>query len=173
VRATGPRKIEFLGWRPFQEALELASDCDLGYVSYWFDPGRALEAECCFPSKMISYMGVGLVPFFHGPLNAGPALFLRKFNAGYVCAEQSPEGVLRDLTAALSNPIEHATRGRRCLDVATAEFSPGTFSGRLHKLLQQVGGQKSASDLGSNVDLRMREANVHVRLNSGEGKVGQ
>jgi hypothetical protein len=138
VSSARPRMIEFLGWRPFQEALELASDCDLGYVSYWFDAKRALESECCFPSKMISYMGVGLPPFFHGPANAGPALFLRKFNTGYICSEQSPEAVLRDLTAALADPVEHAARGRRCLELAMTEFSSQTFSMRLRHLLQEM-----------------------------------
>jgi hypothetical protein len=141
VRATGPRSIEFLGWRPLPEALELASDCDLGYVPYWFDPGRALEAECCFPSKMISYLGVGLPPFFHGPGDAGPALFLRKFNAGYVCAEQTPEAVLRDLRSALADPAEHALRRVRCRQVAAVEFSKETFSTRLCNLLDKGCGK--------------------------------
>src|ERR1700722_3211813 len=117
VKATKPRMIEFLGWRSFPEPLELASDCDLGYVPYWFDTKRALESECCFPSKMISYIGVGLTPFFHGPANAGPALFLRRFDAGYVCSGQTPEAVLQDLTAALADPIEHASRSTRCLEL--------------------------------------------------------
>jgi len=145
VRATGPRSIEFLGWRPLPEALAFASDCDLGYVPYWFDPGRALEIECCFPSKMISCLGVGLPPFFHGPSNAGPALFLRKFNAGYVCAEQTPEAVLRDLSSALADPAEHALRRRRCRHVAATEFSKETFSMRLCRLLDEACGRAPAA----------------------------
>jgi hypothetical protein len=145
VKATGPRSIEFLGWRPLAEALEFASDCDLGYVPYWFDPGRALETECCFPSKMISYLGVGLPPFFHGPGNAGPALFLRKFNAGYVCTEQTPEAVLRDLRSALADPAEHALRRSRCRQVAATEFSKETFSTRLCRMLDEACGKAPAA----------------------------
>jgi hypothetical protein len=145
LKASGPRSIEFLGWRPFQESLEFASDCDLGYVPYWFDPGHALETECCFPSKMISYLGVGLPPFFHGPGNAGPALFLRKFNTGYVCTEQTPEAVLRDLRAALADPSEHALRRTRCREVAATQFSQQTFSTGLQKLLDEGCGKPPAA----------------------------
>jgi len=145
VKATGPRSIEFLGWRPLAEALEFASDCDLGYVPYWFDPARSLETECCFPSKMISYLGVGLPPFFHGPGSAGPALFLRKFDAGYVCTEQTPEAVLRHLGAALADPAEHALRRSRCRQVAATEFSKEIFSTRLHRMLDEACGKAPAT----------------------------
>lgn len=133
--APGPCRIEFLGWQQHGRALELASQCDLGYVSYWFDPARSEEAKNCFPSKMVSYMGVGLPPFFHGPSDSSPAVFLGKYDAGHVCTKTTPDGVLDDLKIALGD-LDRWQRWRElCLDVAKTEFSRATFTMRFNQLL--------------------------------------
>lgn len=132
----GARRIDRLSWQPFERAVALGVGCDLGYVGYWFDPARSAETENCFPSKMISYIGAGVPPFFHGPATAGPALFLQRFGAGFVCTEESPQGVLDALQAALGDPARHARWRLACREVARREFSPRTFKERLLSVLE-------------------------------------
>ena len=134
-RVSGPCRIEFLGWQPQDRVLALAGECDLGYVAYWFDSARSEETKNCFPSKIVSYMGVGLPPFFHGPVDSSPANFLRKFGAGFVCDKETAEGVLDCLKEALGNPDRWEDWRRKCFDVAKNEFSTDTFTHRLESLL--------------------------------------
>lgn len=151
LRAAGPCRIEFLGWQPLDCALSLAAECDMGYVAYWFDPARSLEAETCFPSKMISYVGVGLPSFFHGPETSSPAAFIRRFGTGCVCAERTPEGVLAALEAALGDPWQHQQWRAACREVAKTEFSRATFQTRLNELLERAVTSRASQRAGATI----------------------
>ena len=138
VRTSGPCRIEFLGWQPHDRALELAAECDLGYVGYWFDPARSEEAKNCFPSKMVSYMGVGLPPFFHGPADSSPAVFLQSYEMGWICSKSSAQGVLEDLSTVLADHHRISRWREECLGIAKSEFSSKVFANRLSELLRGI-----------------------------------
>jgi len=136
-KATGPCRIEFLGWHPHDRALELAIECDLGYVGYWFDPARSEEAKNCFPSKMVSYMGVGLPPFFHGPADSSPAVFLNTYDVGWICSKNTAQGVLEDLTVVLADQHRLNEWRENSQKISKIEFSKSVFSERLSSLLHE------------------------------------
>ena len=100
-----------------------------------FDPARAEEAKDNFPSKMMSYLGIGLPPFFHGPADSGPARFVRRHNADHVCSQQVPQLILDEMASALGNPRRSEAWRQRCLSLAATEFSTQVPTGRLNALL--------------------------------------
>jgi hypothetical protein len=135
--ASGPCRIEFFGWQPHDRALELAAECDLGYLGYWFDPIRSEEAKNCFPSKMVSYMGAGLPSFFHGPSYSSPAFFLRMYDVGWICNKNTAQGILDDLAAVLSNQQRLKEWRKNSQKISAIEFSKSVFSKRLASLLHE------------------------------------
>jgi glycosyltransferase involved in cell wall biosynthesis len=77
--------IEFLGYRPQNEAIRLLSECDILYCPYPFSNDLEIIAKTSFPSKLITYLATGKPVFFHGPDYAAPARFLKEHNAALMC----------------------------------------------------------------------------------------
>lgn len=98
-----PACIEFLGWRPQQEALEILAQTDVLYLPYRFSREFDQEIRLSFPSKLTSYLTVGRPIFFHGPEMASPGQFLAKHEAGMLCYSISEEDILAKLTELVEN----------------------------------------------------------------------
>lgn len=84
-RAPSGMQIEYLGWRPLDESIEIMSQVDVAYLPYWFDKKYSLSVRLCFPNKLASYLAAGRPVLFHGPEVSSPARFLRRFPAGLCC----------------------------------------------------------------------------------------
>jgi hypothetical protein len=87
-------RIEFLGWRNQAEVRRLLLEADIGYLPYWFDEGHREFVELSFPSKCSSYASARLPVLFHGPENASPYEFLRRFPMGLACNSLDADAIL-------------------------------------------------------------------------------
>lgn len=96
-------RVEFLGWRPQDEALQILADSDINYCPYWFDSEFEVEARLSFPSKLTSYLAAGIPVFFHGPYYSSPAKFLERYDAAQRCYSMDRNAILSSLTALISN----------------------------------------------------------------------
>lgn len=93
-----PTKIEFLGYHSQKEAVELMSKADILYCPYIFNPAFKKVTELSFPGKLITYLAAGRPVFFHGPSYAGPGIFLKQHQAGFICTTLEPNEIGKKLT---------------------------------------------------------------------------
>jgi len=89
--AEGGTCIEYLGWRPPEETIDLLAEADLAYLPYWFDKRHRLSVRLCFPNKLSTYLAAGIPVLFHGPEDSSVARFFRRYPAG-VCCHSLDEG---------------------------------------------------------------------------------
>jgi hypothetical protein len=108
IGAKTPRHIEYLGWRTPGEVIIVASESDLCYCPYWFDPVFELEARLSFPSKLPLYFSSGRPVLFHGPSYASPYKFLQLHDAAFTCESLDPMIIGKKLIEISSKPIEYA-----------------------------------------------------------------
>ncbi len=92
---TKPRRIEYLGFQPQENAIKLLAEADVLYCPYWFDQGHAYLAKHCFPSKLPTYLAAGRPVFFHGPDYSSTVDLLTKTNAGVMCHSNEPNEIVR------------------------------------------------------------------------------
>jgi hypothetical protein len=119
LRARKRASIEFLGWHPEADTIELMASCDIAYLPYWMDSAHRTAVQMCFPNKLAAYMVAGLPVFFHGPADSSPAHFLRRFPAGVVCASLEPNSILESLQTLVCDETAYsraALATQRALD---------------------------------------------------------
>jgi hypothetical protein len=109
VRASGPARIEFLGWRSTTDAVAILSGCDVCYVPYWFDEACRPGVELSFPNKVSLYLAAGRPILFHGPRRSTPARFLERRPVGIACHSLEPNEILAALSVAATDASFHAT----------------------------------------------------------------
>jgi len=95
--ARKPKEVVFLGEKPFEEALEILSTMDIGYLPYWFDERHKLVASTSFPGKMTAYTAAGLAIFHHAPPYTEVTAFLEKYKFGISCASLDACQILKSL----------------------------------------------------------------------------
>jgi glycosyltransferase involved in cell wall biosynthesis len=119
LSAEAPARIEYLGWRPQSETIDILSRLDALYCPYWFDPAFETEARLSFPSKLASYLAAGRPVLFHGPEYASPARFLKDNEAAFFCHSLEPGEIVERLADVVRDPAAYATvtrNGRRAFD---------------------------------------------------------
>lgn len=108
VRASGPARIEFLGWRSTTDAVAILSGCDVCYVPYWFDEACRAGVELSFPNKVSLYLASGRPILFHGPKQSTPARFLARRPVGIACHSLASDAIVAALTTAATDASFHA-----------------------------------------------------------------
>jgi glycosyltransferase involved in cell wall biosynthesis len=128
IRVMGPdlvlyrqRKIniEFLGWRPMREALDLLAETDLAYLPYFFDERFRLTVKLCFPTKLTAYLASGLPVLFHGPEDSAPVRFFGRYPIGICCHTLESQGIVQCLRRFVEDPVFYSQAvqaGTRALD---------------------------------------------------------
>ena len=107
MRASGPARIEYLGWHSTTEAVAILSECDVCYVPYWFDDAFRAGVELSFPNKISLYLAAGRPIFFHGPRSSTPTRFLERWPVGVTCHSLDPEEIERALVIAATDAAFH------------------------------------------------------------------
>ncbi|WP_440885586.1 hypothetical protein [Vibrio campbellii] len=92
------RRIEFLPFMPNDEVLKVLSQCDIGYVPYWFSNRKRLIVTTSFPGKVSSYISVGLKILFHGPEISSVNDFLLNTNVGVSCVRTDKNNILTSIS---------------------------------------------------------------------------
>ena len=98
-----PVNIEYLGYRPQKESIELLSQCDILYCPYFFDPAYKIIASSSFPAKLTTYLAAGRPVLFHGPDYSSPAQFLEKYDAASFCYSLNSKDVIDSIDSILSS----------------------------------------------------------------------
>ncbi|MBB1347094.1 hypothetical protein [Pseudoalteromonas sp. SG45-2] len=91
-------RINFLGYLPNHEVLNILSGCDIGYVPYWFDKSKRNVVQTSFPGKVSSYVASDLKVLFHGPMTSTVINFINEFKVGSYCTSIDRHEVLRTLS---------------------------------------------------------------------------
>ncbi len=133
----GARRASFvtdMGVRSLQETLSMLSTADVAYLPYWFDERYALVTRTSFPNKLSAYLAAGLPTLFHGPAEASPVEFFRRFPVGPLCHSLAP-GRIAAALESVEDPgtREQITRARH--DAVREELNLDVFVGRFGRLL--------------------------------------
>lgn len=91
-------RIDFKPFMPNSEVLKILSECDIGYVPYWFNSRNRLIVSTSFPGKIASYLSVSLKVMFHGPDFASVKLFLDKYEVGKCCHSLEEKHIIKTLS---------------------------------------------------------------------------
>ena len=70
---------------------------DLLYCPYWFDKKYKKPATLSFPGKIVTYLKVGQPILMHGPKYASPLIFVKEFDAAYICDTNDEDKFIEQL----------------------------------------------------------------------------
>jgi hypothetical protein len=135
VRATGPARIEFLGWHATTDAVSILSECDVCYVPYWFDEACRPGVELSFPNKVSLYLAAGRPIFFHGPEQSTPARFLARWPVGVACHSLESGVILDRLRTVATDASFHAVAADAIPRVLREELGMHVFRQRFAEFL--------------------------------------
>lgn len=133
ISTSGRANIQYLGWRPVSEVVELLAECDVNYLPYWFDPAYRISVQLCFPSKMSAYLASARPVFYHGPEDSSPARFLMKYPAGLSCHSLEAKDIVAKLEMILNDDVAYAHMSEASHEAALQQFNLNVF-------LQQFAG---------------------------------
>jgi hypothetical protein len=97
LQVQGKMRIEYLGWRPLEETVQLMSQVDVTYLPYWFNERYRLAVRLCFPNKLTTYLAAGRPVLFHGPEDSSPARFFHRFPVGVCCHSLEESQIIESL----------------------------------------------------------------------------
>jgi hypothetical protein len=135
VRASGPVRVEFLGWHSTTDALRVLSQCDVCYVPYWFDKAFEPGVELSFPNKVSLYLAAGRPIFFHGPRESTPTHFLERWPVGVSSHSLDAEAIVAALTTAATDARFHDRAAAAIPDALGAELGMHVFRRRFAEFL--------------------------------------
>jgi hypothetical protein len=135
VRATGPARIEFLGWHSTVDAVSILSECDVCYVPYWFDEACRPGVELSFPNKVSLYLAAGRPIFFHGPERSTPARFLSRWPVGVACHSLESSAILDRLRMVATDAAFHSGAAHAIPRVLQEELGLHVFRRRFAEFL--------------------------------------
>jgi glycosyltransferase involved in cell wall biosynthesis len=135
VRATGPARVEFLGWHSTTDAVAILSDCDVCYVPYWFDEACRPGVELSFPNKVSLYLAAGRPILFHGPRQSTPARFLARWPVGVACHSLDAAVIVEALRTTATDAEFHAGAADAIPRVLREELGMHVFRRRFAEFL--------------------------------------
>ena len=148
VATEGCAHIEYLGWRPMQEAIRVLSECDVNYLPYWFDPILSASVRLCFPNKLTAYVASGRPIFYHGPMDSSPTRFLTKYPVGLCCHSMDEESIVKTLARFISDKALYARMAQETQIAIARELDRQVFLCRFATLV----GIAETELVGSNVE---------------------
>lgn len=103
----GARRASFVqehGVQSLEDTLLMLREADLAYLPYWFDERFSLITRSSFPNKLSAYLAAGLPTLFHGPADASPVEFYKRYPVGPMCHSLDPYRIAEALRS-----VEDAT----------------------------------------------------------------
>jgi glycosyltransferase involved in cell wall biosynthesis len=122
--------ITFYGWRPYAEALKVASGTDLGII-----PTTKARA---MPSKLFVYASLGL-PVISVEGMWWSEYFVKCYDIGYL-AYPSPEGLGKAIQLALENPLEIERKGKKARKLIEEEYNWDLRTRKMLKIYENLAG---------------------------------
>ena len=135
VRASGPARIEFLGWHSTTDALSLLSSCDACYVPYWFDDAFRPGVELSFPNKVSLYLAAGRPILFHGPRASTPTAFLDRWPVGVACHSLERDDIVAALRTVATDSGFHERAVTAIPQALKAELGMRVFRAQFAKFI--------------------------------------
>ena len=94
-------RITLWGYRHPDEAQQIVSQSDIGYLPYWFSESRRNVVTRSFPGKIGSYLAAGLPIFYHGPEYGTPTDFIAKYQIGISCHSLNGKVIVQNMKKLL------------------------------------------------------------------------
>jgi len=135
IQAKGRLHIELLGWRSLKETIDIMSSVDIAYVPYWFDKAMSSSVRLCFPNKLSAYLAAGRPVLYHGPEDASPAQFIKKYGVGTCCHSCRKSDIIKSLTHFVSHTDLYAQAARQAHLAVEQELNLRVFLRRFAELL--------------------------------------
>jgi glycosyltransferase involved in cell wall biosynthesis len=115
-------RISFYGWRPYAEALKMASNTDIGVI--------ASTKNRAMPSKLFVYASLGL-PVVSIEGMWWSEQFVKRYDIGYLTSP-NPKDMGSAIKQALQNPTELENKGKKARKLIQDEYN---WDSRITKML--------------------------------------
>lgn len=117
-------RVRLRGWIPQKELVGvLASECDVCYCPYPFDPQLADVSRYSFPSKLVVYLASGRPVLFHGPDYSSPSMYLEERGAGICCHTTDASSIIAAIAELSNNPSVYSATANRGSTAFMADFT--------------------------------------------------
>ena len=135
LQANRPARVEFLGWRPMDDVIDLMGSCHFVYLPYWFNPAYEDSVRLCFPTKLTTYLTAGRPTFYHGPAKAAVVDFFERFPVGYACHQTQSTIIADDLTKFCERILSGYPFAAAIAQAIGEELNLEIFRERFHELI--------------------------------------
>ena len=106
---SGAQHIEYFGWRPVPDMMQLMGECDFLYMPQPFSGHLTEFAELSFPNKLCTYVPVRRPIMLHTPPNASLPSFFDRYPCGPRSTELSATSLLDQTEEAILDRNVYAT----------------------------------------------------------------
>lgn len=157
-----PDRVKLCGWLPQPVLVKtLASECDICYCPYPFDPKMEEVSRLSFPSKLVVYLASGRPILFHGPSYSSPSKYLEENDAGICVHVMDAASIIASIEQLVNDRSLYSATAKRGAQAFMTDFTLDT----LHKLVREhlsLGTSKRSSK--SSASLQSSEADLAGRL---------
>jgi len=130
--------VEYLGWRDDSEVSQILSSCDATYLPFPFEARLADMARYSFPTKLSSYIALGLPVLAHAHAESSVAHFMRQQPVGVLCSSLDAGEIRQTLESLISAPA--GVFESACLQVHQSSFSRRQFMTSFARFIDDVPG---------------------------------
>ncbi|MFT3807413.1 hypothetical protein [Arenimonas sp.] len=131
--------IDYLGFRPPEEAQRVLASCHLNYMPQPFQSHLRELCRYSFPTKLTSYLSVGRPVFVHAPRDSALISFVQRSPIGATATSQDPAAIAAALESILGNDQVYSEAAASVRSVAAAHFSERSFHASIDELLPTLG----------------------------------
>ena len=126
VKSRSSALIEYLGWRDDAEATAILARCDATYLPFPFEPKLAEMARYSFPTKLSSYIALGLPMLAHAQASSSVGRFLTaQPGVAVLCTSLDAGPILAGLEQLMREPAAHYEHA--CREAHERSFSRRQF----------------------------------------------
>lgn len=144
-----PARIEFLGYRPSDEAQALLRECHATYMPQPFVPYLRDLCRYSFPTKLTNYLALGRPVFVHAPPEGALSTFYGQNPIGAHADSLESEAIVAALEGLLGNAENYRDACRQVSRVAQVHFADGAFHAAVDRF---VDGDTEIDSLAGIVD---------------------
>ncbi|MFM6127567.1 MAG: hypothetical protein ACKPE3_11675 [Sphaerospermopsis kisseleviana] len=123
LASKSPRCVEYYGWLPMGEMVNLMRECTFLYLPQPFTTNKQEVTELSFPNKLCSYVSTGVPIALHTPSNGSLISFFNRFPCGPISNEFIADNLLDLMEATANNNSLYTEYQKNCQEAFRVELN--------------------------------------------------
>jgi hypothetical protein len=130
-------KIKILGWVSQLELEQYISTSNYAYVPYSFKKENNVFVSTSFPSKVTSFLKLGIPIIHHGPAISSVSNFINKYGVGFN-VNTNDRSIVEQHILSIVNNIDINKIKLRCLEIASSELDSPSIAYKYVKMIDEI-----------------------------------